>query len=120
MALLSGGQPTIPYGLDRVLQGHAFHSATLSGALTIDSTYPNVLKLDPGGSNRNVTLPAEASSVGRIYLIVNAADNAENLVILNDAESPDTIATANQNEAALVYCDGSSWSLVCLLTIALS
>jgi hypothetical protein len=78
------------------------------------------------GSNRDVTLPAEGdvSPAGQMHLIVNAADAAENLVIKDDGGA--TIATANQNEAALVYNAGvqgeteSSWVLVALFTIALS
>lgn len=120
MSLLAGGQPTIPYGLDRVLQGFAFYSATLSGAVTMDDTYPNICKLDPGGSSRNVTLPPEETSAGRILWIVNSADASENLALLNDALSPSTIATANQNESAVLYCDGTSWSLVAIVAIALS
>jgi len=118
MSLLSGGQPAIPYGSDRVIQGTGFYSATLSGNITVDLTYPNVCKLDPGGSSRDVTLPAVGTATGRIYRFINAADASENLVIKNAGGS--TIATANQNEQAEVYCDGSTWSLIAVTTIALS
>ena len=118
MSLLSGGQPAIPYGSDRVQQGTGFYSATLSGNLTVGLTHPNLMKLDPGGSSRDVTLPAVAGAVGRLYEIVNAADASENLVCKN--VGGDTIGTVNQNEEGLFYCDGSSWALVCIRTIALS
>lgn len=91
---------------------------TLTGNVTLTPAYPSMLKLDPGGSSRNVTLEAEADSNGAVRFFVNAADAAENLVIKDDAAS--TIVTINQNEAAIVYCDGTSWLLFCVLTIALS
>lgn len=96
----------------------SFHSETLTGNLTLDATYPNLLKLDPGGAHRDVTLLAEADAEGVTLQIVNAADAAENLVVKNDAGS--TIATLNQNEEGIFYCDGTSWSLVRIATIALS
>lgn len=118
MALLSGGQPVIPYGFDRVEQGTGYYAATLTGTLALDLTHPNLLKLDPGGANRDVTLPAVASAVGRIYRIVNAADAAENLVCKN--VGGDTICTINQNEQGEVYCDGATWALIAITAIALS
>lgn len=97
-----------------------YQSETLTGATTIDGNYPSALKLDPGGANRNVTLEAEtAAHHGKVRFIVNGADAAENLVILDP--DANTIATINQNEAALLYNDGANgWQLVCIWTIALS
>lgn len=63
--------------------------------------------LDPGGQNRDVTLPAEASSTGLSYLIVNTADAAEDLVVKDDGAA--TIITISQNEAGLVLCNGTVW-----------
>ena len=99
---------------------------TLAGDKTIADADAMILKMDPGGSARDVTLPAEAdvSPAGRLYWIINAADAAENLVIKDDGGS--TIATANQNESAVVYNAGksggteSSWVLVAVVAIALS
>ena len=95
---------------------------TLSGALTLtyDAYNANILKFDPGGASRNVTLWPEESSKGMWALVVNAADAAENLVLKDDAASPSTIATVNQNEAAIVACNGTAWTLICIITIALS
>jgi hypothetical protein len=95
-----------------------FHSATLTGNLTLDNTYPSLLKLDPGGAHRDVTLDAIATHEGLYRRIVNAADAAENLVVKNPAGA--TIATVNQNEQGEFYDDGSTWALVCITTIALS
>ena len=85
-----------------------------------------ILKLDPGGAHRDVTLPAEStvSPSGRMFWILNAADAAENLVLKDDGGA--TIATANQNESALVYNAGqsagveSAWVLVAVVAIALA
>jgi hypothetical protein len=59
-----------------------------------------------------------------MFWILNAADAAENLVIKDDGGA--TIATANQNESALVYNAGqsagveSAWVLVAVVAIALA
>lgn len=100
---------TIPNGI---------YTGTLDAALTLDATYPNVCKLDPGGANRDVTLDAIAANTGLSRWIINGADAAENLVLKNPAGS--TIGTVNQNEAGLFYCNGSTWALVYIQTIALS
>lgn len=85
---------------------------TLTGNDTLTNQSRVCQRLDPGGANRDVTLPA--AEHGLVYFVVNAADAAENLVIKNAAAA--TIATANQNEAAIVWSDGTSWYLVCLFT----
>ena len=120
-ALLAGGLPLIVEQLGKLAQGAGYYTASLAGNITLDNTYPNVLKLDPDGSHRNVTLDDEATHKGLFRFIVNAADAAENLVVKDSGT--DTIATINQNEAALLYCDGTAatgWSLVFVFTIALS
>lgn len=95
-----------------------FYSGTLSGALTLDGTYGSINKLDPGGAHRDVTLWPVATREGVLATFINAADAAENLVLKN--VGGDTIATVNQNEAAHVFCDGSTWALAYVQTIALS
>lgn len=104
------------YALLAIKKG--FYSATLSGNLTLDDTYPNVCKLDPGGSSRDITLDPIATSEGITRRFVNAADAAENLVVKNVATA--TIGTVNQNEEGEFYCDGSTWALVAIRSIALS
>lgn len=99
---------------------------TLAADKVMDSDDAMILKLDPAGAARDITLPAEGdvSPAGQMHWIVNAADAAENLVIKNDAGS--TIATVNQNESAIVYNAGtsggteSSWVLIAVVAIALS
>jgi hypothetical protein len=99
---------------------------TLAGDRVIVDSDAMILKMDPDGSARDVTLPAEStvSPSGRMFWILNAADAAENLVIKDDGGA--TIATANQNESALVYNAGqsagveSAWVLVAVVAIALA
>lgn len=80
---------------------------TATGAITLTAKSANLQRIDPGGAHRNVTLPAEESSDGLFFHFLNAADAAENLVILDDGGS--TIVTINQGEWAEVGCDGSAW-----------
>jgi hypothetical protein len=104
----------VPYGLFDVLGGA--YSATLSGDLTLTTDHPVVTKLDPGGAGRTITLEAESGAAGRFRLVVNSADAAEVLTINNDAAA--AISTPAQNEAALLYCDGTSWTEIAVFTIS--
>jgi hypothetical protein len=92
---------------------------TLTGNVVLDASYGNYLQFDPGGSARDVTLPAEETSNGMWYEILNTADAAENLVVKDDAGS--TVVTISQNEKAKVVCDaGGTWSHMGIVSIALS
>jgi hypothetical protein len=99
-------------------------TATLAGNVTLAvDTHPMVCGFDPGGSARDVTLDGSAATDSSIHglfrMIVNKADGAENLVLKDAAAS--TIATLNQNEAAIVYHDeDDGWVLVCLFTAPVS
>jgi hypothetical protein len=103
----------VPYGL----LGGAY-SATLSGDLTLTTDHPVVTKLDPGGAGRIITLEAESGAAGRFRLVVNSADLAEVLTINDDGGSE--VSTPTQNEAALLYCDGTSWTEIAVFTISFS
>ncbi len=67
-----------------------------------------ILRLDPGGGARTVVLPTEADMDGYMGIIVNAADAAETLTVKEDGDST-TIATIDQDEACLLFCDGTNW-----------
>ncbi len=110
----AGKQPAD--GAHTMLNG--FYSATLTGNLTLDMSYQNHLRLDPGGSARDVTLPAEAGRNGAWFRILNTADAAENLVVKDDGGS--TIVTVSHNEAVIVVCDGTSWVHMGIESISLS
>lgn len=83
---------------------------TLTGhrTLTLAEVQENHLfAFDPGGSARNLVLPAEADCTGLVLFVQNTADAAEVLTIQDD--TPATVCTPTQNEAAVVWCDGTSW-----------
>ena len=94
------------------LDGHLalinINTETLAANKTLTATSEIVQFLDPGGAGRDVTLPAEASSTGRLFIIVNTADAAEVLTVKND--NGDTICTPTQNEAAILVCNGTTWA----------
>ena len=62
--------------------------------------------LDPSGASRTVALPPEQE--GMLYMVVNTADAAEDLIVKEDSGTT-TIATVAQNEMALLACDGTTW-----------
>ena len=102
------------------LMSAGFYSEALGDALTITMGFQNFIKLDPNGSHRGVTLPAEEGNSGAWFYILNSGTSAENLVVYDDTDTPVTIVTIAQNEAAIVTCDGSAWSHMGIMTIALS
>ncbi len=85
----------------------ASFTETLSAGKTITVAYPPIIMLDPGGSGRDVTLPAEASSKDLMFLIVNLADAAEALTVKDDGGT--TIAVLAEGERAWFFCDGTTW-----------
>lgn len=83
---------------------------TLAGArtLTVDEIDQwQGFAFDPGGAARTITLPAESASKGAFITISNEADALEVLTIADDGAA--TIVTPTQNEAAILWCDGTSW-----------
>ena len=93
-------------------------SETLTEAATLTKRTANLLRLDPGGASRDVTLPAVGESEGLWFEILNAADAAEDLVIKDAAGA--TVLTISQNEKAKVACDGAAWFHLGIESIALS
>jgi hypothetical protein len=93
--------------------GHPFSAAAAEtlGAhrtLTQAEVYANdIFTFDPGGSARNLILPAEADNAGVVLYINNSADNPEVITIQDD--SPATVCTPTENESAIVWCDGVAW-----------
>jgi len=83
------------------------NTETLAGNKTLTATDAPVQFLDPGGAARTVTLPAEASSTGLVYLIANRADLAEDLTVQDDGAA--TVVTISQNECGIIFCDGVTW-----------
>lgn len=91
---------------------------TAAGAITLTERSRNWQKIDPDGSNRNVTLDATTEKPGSYFRIINAADAAENLVVKDSAGN--TLATINQNEQGEFWYSGAAWIVVAVQTIALS
>ncbi len=84
---------------------------TLSGNRTItraEIDQYQFFAFDPGGAARTVTLPAEGDAQGALIFVSNETDSAlEVLTIQNDGVN--TIVTPAQNEAAILWCDGTNW-----------
>lgn len=84
--------------------------ATLAGTYTLTTLSTPMQVLDPGGGAKDVFLPDAAEMEGSVFLVINSADGAENLVVKSgDATSSTTISTVAQAESALVVSDGVSW-----------
>lgn len=81
---------------------------TAAADIVLTEKSPMIQFIDPGGAARNVDLPAEAVSKGLVFLISNQADAAEVLTIRDDSAT--TIATPTQAEAAILFCNGVTWS----------
>lgn len=86
---------------------YANQTTTLSGNVTLTTDSPPLQFLDPGGSGRTITLPAEADSNGLKFFIVNEADAVEDLTVQDD--SPATVGIIGQNEIGILLCDGVTW-----------
>lgn len=82
----------------------------LSGTKTIATDDPQIQFLDPDGSARDVTLPAEAENDGRMYVIVNTADGNETLTVKDDGGT--TISEIVMDSAAIFACDGTDWNVI--------
>ncbi len=95
--------------------GMAFKPAALSGDLTLTVAHPMIVSLDCGGAGRTVTLEAEATCPGRVRFIINHGA-ADDITVKNDAAA--TIATVTQDRGALLYCDGTAWTSLGIVTIA--
>lgn len=95
-----------------------FYAATLSGAVTLDATYPEICKLNTDGTERVVTLDSETLSIGLYRRIINSSSGAVNLVV-KDADA-NTIGTINQNEQGEFINEAGVWTLIAISAIALS
>jgi hypothetical protein len=96
-----------------------YQSDGAAANVTLDNTYPAIWKYDPTGAGRDITLDAESTAnTGLLRIIINGADAAEDLTV-KDADG-NTIGTVSQNEFGIFYNSGSAWSLVFIVTGALS
>lgn len=86
---------------------------TLTGNLIMQAQATEYQQLDPGGSNRIVTLPFAGSNPGRTFLFSNFASGAETLDLGG-------VVTIGQNESVRLVSDGSAYQHMGVVTIALS
>jgi hypothetical protein len=81
---------------------------TLAATKTLVVTDDIVQWLDPGGADRDVVLPAEASSTNLLFIILNTADGAgEDLLVKNAAAA--VKATLGPGMSGVFSCDGTNW-----------
>lgn len=91
-------------GAHQGLCRYAGSTLTLTGALTLSTAYANVLRVDPGGAGRAVTLPTAAEKYnGAWYRVYNVADADEDLTV------DTSLAVVQPGEVWDFYCDGSQW-----------
>ena len=90
-------------GIDRIKD---LNSETLGAGKTLTVGDAFIQRLDPGGSARDVLLPAEAQ--GLHLWINNTADASEVITVKEDGDST-TIATIAADEEAELLCDGTEW-----------
>lgn len=76
----------------------------------ISAGSPPVLVIDPGGSARDIRLPAltDEQNKNLQFIIINSADAAEALTVKNSDESA-TIAVIAEDNAGIFWNDGTSW-----------
>ena len=87
---------------------YSIHIEAITDNYQLTVNHPTLLFLDPNGGAKDVLLPAEASSAGLTFLIVNDADASENLVVKEDSDTT-TILTIGQGAAGILWCDGTDW-----------
>lgn len=99
-----------PSQAERLPRG-GVRSATMTGNETwVAGNEVRLQKLDPGGSARTITLPAEENGNGLWYFVKNEADAAETITIQDDASA--TVCSLTADQACIVACNGTAWYLV--------
>lgn len=109
VSFLSGATNLMALKSEAIAMADAAHTLIVTGTAAAAQTKvtSNVLIVDPqsSGSTENLDLPAEASSTGLFFLILNSG--GEGIVVRNDGGG--TIITIDTNQHGLVYCDGTTW-----------
>jgi hypothetical protein len=94
-----------------------YEDQSLTGNLTLTGSNATLQRISLDQA-RDVILPAEATSAGRWFRILNTTGSALDITVKDDGGS--TIVTVSQNEAANVFCNGTAWKHGGIETIALS
>jgi len=82
-------------------------SSTLADSAVTLTVASNMIQVGVPTAARTVTLPAEANSQGRVFIIVNNSAGANTITVQNSATT--SIASVAQNKRAIVFCDGTTW-----------
>ena len=82
------------------------NAETLSANKTFQDSDKPLQFLDPGGADRTVTLPAEASS-NHQFVIFNIADAFEKLIVKDDADN--VIGVVHKGNANTFISNGTAW-----------
>lgn len=88
--------------------GSGYLESVLSGDVSLLNLHEDFLRLDPNGSNRNVTLPSTGLTKGLHFSITNISSGSATLVIKTGST---TLATLNPGECG-VFVYGAAWKLV--------
>lgn len=83
-----------------------FEVLTLSGDLVLNEFSAQVLRIDPGGAARAVTLPA--GEEGDWFCIVNVGESAEDLTVNT------SLVTVTPGDCAVVAHINGAWTLMLL------
>lgn len=94
--------------LDSILAVGTANREALSANKSVSEDASPIQSLDPGGSNRTVTLPS--ASTHQFFVIGNRAGAAENLTVENSSNT--TLNTLNQDDVGLYFYDGNSWMTI--------
>jgi len=97
---------------NKTLNGIAWRSVAKSADATLASD-ELIVQVSASGANRTMTLPAAASSTGKIYLIQKSDSSANTVTV--DANASETINGAltfvltTQYQTVMIWCDGTNW-----------
>jgi len=80
----------------------------LSGNKVLVVTDLMIQFLDPAAASRNVTFPAEASSTDLVFIIVNAASNPDELLLIY-SDAPFHLDTLGPGQSGIYTCNGTTW-----------
>lgn len=105
-ATTSDLRTSVPY---LFLNAGVVNAETLAATKALSDGDDYVQNLDPGGADRDVTLPAEATS-NHGFVIRNTADADEWLLVKNDGGT--IIIEIPQDGAAALSSDGTTWRVV--------
>jgi hypothetical protein len=88
----------------------ARYTLTMTGNITLDATYPNILRLDADGSNRSVIWETLSKSKNVMRFIVN--NGAAGDIAVRYPPTPTTVATLVPGSGGWFHCDGSTLVMV--------